>query len=245
MSIIKIINSIVSKRQKVMVKMPTGTESSNGRYKYYPIGFHGDKYLIEFAMSIISKSKYFIETGSNVGSTIAFVAKSTSKVFSYSCEPDKVAYDYAKMNTENLKVEMFNETSQLFLQRIKNQFSNLFSDEVTFWLDAHGYGYEWPLKEEIKFITNHFKKAYIFIDDFKVPNFDCFGYDSYEDQECSYEFIKNSMSTNHSYSIYYPCYTERTSSHHPLRGWCLIEYGHCGVEMIPENLRNKITHIIL
>jgi hypothetical protein len=112
--------------------------------------------------------------------------------------------------------------------------------EVLFWLDAHGYGFEWPLREEVSVITTYWQKAYLLIDDFLVPGLDCFGYDEYKGQVCSFDYIKNSLNDQHEYSLYYPPYIERTSKHHPLRGWGLIEYGHCAKLDLPETTRSRI-----
>jgi len=214
--------------------------STNHRFTFYDIGFHGDKYLIDLVTSIMSNCNYFIETGANVGTTVAYAAKLNPEIQCFSCEPDEEAFKHALANTKELNVELFNETSQAFLKRIAGQYASLFSEEVAFWLDAHGYGYRWPLREEIAFITHNFSKAYILIDDFKVPGMDCFGYDSYEDQECSYEYIKEFMSPKHTYRLYYPNYTERTSEHHHLRGWCLIEYGHNNDIELSSELKLRI-----
>ena len=56
---------------------------------------------------------------------------------------------------------------------------HIFRQNVLFWLDAHGYGFKWPLKDEVRFIAEKFKHAYILIDDFKVPGLGCFGFDEY------------------------------------------------------------------
>ena len=102
--------------------------------------------------------------------------------------------------------------------------ASIFDKKVLFWLDAHGHGFEWPLKEEIAFITKNFKNAAIFIDDFKVPHNENFLWDSYDGQYCSFDYIKDSI-VNDSYSLYYPDYNIKTSEHHPLKGWAVIFLG--------------------
>lgn len=213
------------------------------KYVFHDVGFHGDEYLIEIVQNVMRQSTYFIETGANVGTTLAYVSKINPEIHCLSCEPDNDAYFRALTNTKGLNVELYNETSQDFMERLTRQYSLIFSENVVFWLDAHGYGYEWPLRKEIKFISEHFEKAYIFIDDFKVPGLDCFGFDSYNGQECSYEYIKDYLSSIHSYNLYYPNYTDKTSTHHPLRGWCLIEFGHDASLNVPDGLDKKTNHI--
>ena len=105
-------------------------------------------------------------------------------------------------------------------------------------MDAHDYGFEWPLKYEVEFITSNFKEYFIIIDDFKVPHCTLFGYDSYNEQECSYDFIKDSIKEQ-SYRLIYPGYTDKTSKHHPLRGWGLIVPNSISIDF-PKAIKNNI-----
>jgi len=208
---------------------------------FFNVGFHGDTYLSDLVDTITKEVNVFVETGTNVGSTIAYVARTYPHIRCLSCEPDIEAFQYAMKNTAGLSnVTIYNETSQEFLSRIKRQHAELFEQNTLFWIDAHGYGFKWPLKEEIAFITTNFKAANILIDDFKVPGLDCFAYDEYQGQECSFDYIKNSINLKLNYNIYYPNYTERTSKHHPLRGWGLIVFGHGHELKIPDSLRDKV-----
>ncbi len=193
---------------------------NKSRFYFHPVGFHGDKYLIKLIDTIIPDCDLFIETGTNVASTLAYVAKKYPNVQCFSCEPDVSAYNKAISNTNHLiNAFIYNEPSQVFLKRFDAL--EAFDKKVLCWLDAHDYGHEWPLKEEISYLTAKFNHFFIFIDDFKVPGMDCFGYDVYNDQECSYEFIKNNIAVKE-YFLHYPSYTKKTSKHHPLRGWGLI-----------------------
>jgi hypothetical protein len=183
----------------------------------------------------------FIETGANVGSTLAYVARKYPDIQCFSCEPDCAAFQRAKKNTEHLpNVTVRNTTSPDFLRWLAKQCPDCFSDAL-FWLDAHGRGFKWPLKEEVAFISANCASAYILIDDFKVPGLDAFGYDEYGGQECSFDYIKDVLQTNLEYRLYYPRYVERTSSYHPLRGWGLIEFGHSSELSLPRNLHGKVT----
>lgn len=205
-------------------------------------GFHGDKYLQKVADVLLERCDYFIETGTNVGSTLAYVARNHPDVACLSCEPHKDSYDEAKKNTSQYhNVTIFNKTSQEFIKTIQNM--NLTDEKVLFWLDAHGYGFKWPLKEEIEYITHNFKKAYILIDDFMVPGRDMFKWDEYQDQECSFEYIKGVINSECKISLFYPSYTEKTSTFHPLTGWGLIVYGYDDM-IFPEELKDKILQQI-
>ena len=85
------------------------------------------------------------------------------------------------------------------------------------------------------------------IDDFLVPGIDCFSYDEYDGQICSFNYIKGSLSYKHEYRLYYPTYINRTSKHHPLRGWGLVEFGHAAEletsERIKRNTKKTLVNI--
>ena len=189
-----------------------------------PEGFHGDRYTQKLVNFLIQDCKYFIETGSNVGSTLSFVARTYPSVQCLSCEPDNDAIKEARKNTAAYgNVTIYHELSQKFLERLDKEFSHLYNEKVLFWLDAHGYGFKWPLKDELAFIMKNFKKAYILIDDFKVPGKEMFVYDQYETQICSYDYVKDAIPSSAEYDLYYPGYTEKTSNFHPLQGWGLFD----------------------
>ena len=229
--------NIIERLKKLI---PSAGNSEEGRFKFQAVGFHGDLYLLSLVDLLMSNCSIFVETGANVGTTLAYVAKKFPRIQCYSCEPDAMAYRYARRNTHQLRnVRLYNESSQVFLKRLIND--GLSSDgDVLFWLDAHGYGFEWPLIEEIDRITTNWKKAYILIDDFRVPHLDCFGYDEYDGQVCSFEYIEASLSRANDYRLYYPSYSDKTSEHHPLRGWGLIEYGHEEALVFGQGLVNKV-----
>lgn len=196
-----------------------------GRYRIHPVGFHGDKYLIELVELLIKKCSHFVETGANVGTTLRFVADRNPHLECYSCEPDLLAYKLLKKNISgftNCNVKrMYSE--DFLMDLFKN--TGIVNEMPVFWLDAHGYGFPWPLKNEISLITNSVMKAFILIDDFKVPDNDSFLFDEYNGQVCSYEYIQNSLNSSKGYRFWYPSYSDRTSTHHPLKGWVLIEFG--------------------
>jgi len=196
--------------------------------KRYP-GFHGDKYLQEAVLTCFDKSEAFIETGANIGNSLEFILTNRPKQSDcFSCEPDKVLYKQAvdflkdKVHEWPLKHRFFNKESLPMLEYIR-AFHD-FSSATTFWLDSHSDTL-WPLKEELEFITGNFNHGYIFIDDFKVPGSSRFGYNTHSTgEEYSFENIKEALSKDCDYRLHYPDYTEKTSTHHPLVGWCMIQF---------------------
>jgi hypothetical protein len=218
-------------------------DTSEDRLALGNVGFHGDLYLLELVDTIIRQCKYFVETGANVGTTLAYVARTYPNVFCLSCEPNKVAYRRAKGNVSKYSnVAIYNETSQKFLKRLlKDQY--ILTSDALYWLDAHGYGFKWPLREEIRVLTRYCTKAFFLIDDFRVPGLDCFGYDEYDNQICSFEYIKDLLNETCEYRLYYPRYTDRTSTFHPLRGWGLIELGQSRGIDLAETLSGKVRRV--
>jgi hypothetical protein len=211
--------------------------------QFINIGFHGDEYLLHLTGYIAGKCKVFVETGANVGSTLAYVARSYPTLRCLSCEPDQLAFEQANANAGKYgNVALFNGTSQQFIEHLAKNEQRLISELCFFWLDAHGYGFEWPLKKELEFITTRFSSGYILIDDFKVPGREQFGYDQYQEQVCSYDHVKDALNPAKAYQLYYPTYKDQTSKHHSLRGWGLLVFGHDDFH-IPEQLADKMEEV--
>lgn len=210
----------------------------------YPSGFHGDIYLQKVVRFVAAKSELFIETGTNVASTLHYFARTNPGIDCFSCEPDKEAFLLASKNVDGLQnVHLYNQMSQDFLKSLAEHCGkDVFGKPAVFWLDAHGWGFEWPLKYEIRFITENFRQAYIFIDDFLVPGHPEFEYDSTENAVCSFDYVKDSFAPGREYQIIYPDYTEHTSTHHPLVGWILISSPHADLEF-PDDLNDKVKKI--
>lgn len=189
----------------------------------YPSGFHGDTIFQSLVDVISARSTVFIETGTNSGSTLTHVARTYPHLRCYSCEPDKEAYAAAARHlAEFPAVELRNATSQQFLPGVLDEIKG---EVPLFWLDAHGWGFEWPLRFEVETITRALDSAYILIDDFRVPHLPQFEFDKTDDYECSFEHIASALNPARAYTLVYPNYTERTSKHHPLCGWGLLCFG--------------------
>jgi len=218
---------------------PFKRKRDEASYKFQEVGFHGDEYLLALADDLVTRQRIecFIETGTNVGSTLSYFAKRHPQVQSLSCEPNTEAYRRAKEHVGDLgNVELFNERSQDFLAILENR-PDLFTKNCLFWLDAHGYGFEWPLRDEVRFVAEHFARAHMLIDDFRVPGLECFRYDEYKGQVCAYEYVREALGSC-PHQLFYPRYRDRTSRHHPLTGWGLIVLGSDYV--VPERLSAKI-----
>jgi hypothetical protein len=193
-----------------------------------PVGFHGDRYLLAIVDHLAASADFFVETGTNTGTTLSYFARRFPHITCLSCEVDtERAVPLARERTSDLEnVTIFEEPSQAFLQRLARDYSHLFPRRGLFWLDAHGHGFEWPLKDEVRFIFERIDRGAILIDDFLVPGLETvFQHDQYGGQDCSFEYIRDAIPPGVNFRLYYPDYTERTSTHHPLCGWGLMQFG--------------------
>ena len=209
-----------------MIRLFSGKRRTASSYEFRDVGFHGDQHLLAVVEDILVRERIdvFIETGTNVGSTLVYLAARHPKIEALSCEPDGEAWRRARENARGLaNVEIHHLSSVDFMKLLATR-EGLFRKRCLFWLDAHGYGFQWPLREEIRFVAENFETAFVMIDDFRVPGLDCFRYDEYKGQVCSYEFIRDSLGSR-AHQVFAPRYTDRTSKHHPLVGWGLIVLG--------------------
>jgi Glycosyltransferase family 10 (fucosyltransferase) C-term/Alpha-(1,3)-fucosyltransferase FucT N-terminal domain len=191
-----------------------------------PVGFHGDRHLLRLADRLLATVDTFVETGANVGTTLGWVAQRFPHLRALSCEPDAAACEVARRHAaRRAGVEVFCETSQRFIERLEREPADFFARPVLLWLDAHGYGFEWPLRDEVAFATRRFARGYLLIDDFEVPGEPAFGFDAYDGNVCSFEHVESALAPGLEYDLYYPAYTEHTSPFHPLRGWGLVAFG--------------------
>jgi hypothetical protein len=210
--------------------------------QFLDIGFHGDKYLIELVFAAAQRCSQFVETGANVGSSLCYLAGNFPRLQCYSCEPDAEAFQFARQKAGALaNVRLYHEASPQFFHTVAGQQPGFCGRDTVFWLDSHGYGFRWPLREEIEFITGHFDSAHIFIDDFKVPGQPQFLFDEYDGQICGLELIADRLAKNLDYRFTFPCYQDKTSTHHPLKGWVLITYGRANTLEVPASIKGKVT----
>jgi hypothetical protein len=190
-----------------------------------PHGFRGDLVLLQAVDALVLHAKIhtFIETGSFYGMTTRHMASSYPHLACYSCEPDKFRYKQAQLATLDLpNCTLTNEESPHLLERLIER-ADAVQQPTLFWLDAHGYGFNWPLRREIELIVKYWNTPYILIDDFKVPDCEQFGYDVYDAQECSYDYIADLLNMRTDLRIWYPNYDPQTVDW-PARGWCLITF---------------------
>jgi predicted O-methyltransferase YrrM len=157
--------------------------------------FNGQEIRRKIVDDIFEKSgvSNIIETGSYLGdSTIYFAEK--YKLPIYTCELIGRYYMFSKLRLRTFKnIELVQEDSRKYLNNLATR-KNIDKEKVTFfYLDAHWQD-DLPLKEELEIILNHWKKAVIMIDDFKVEGDSGYGFDNYgEGRQLSFKYIENKI----------------------------------------------------
>src|SRR5689334_20595126 len=102
---------IFSKRKKA--------NRDEASYQFRDIGFHGDKYLLALVDDLVTREgiECFIETGTNVGTSLIYLARRHPQVRALSCEQDAEACRRARGHAQGLaNVEVHNLASADFLK---------------------------------------------------------------------------------------------------------------------------------
>ena len=150
--------------------------------------FNHDKYISHTILTLrdLFKIDTIIETGTFLGETTAFQSENFKNV--YSIEVLKENYQIAsdKLNSLNLKANLYLGKSEELLKSIILE--NKITSKSIFFLDAHWY--ECPLKQELDIIAECNIKPIIAIHDFVVPNSKTLGFDNYNNQPFTYEWLK-------------------------------------------------------
>lgn len=146
----------------------------------------------QFCKSVVKLMEKFnltmaVETGSNVGLTTKFFESIFNRVDAF--EINKVWLDYSISNSRPKCMSNYHlgNSGDILIDVL----NNVRDERIFFYLDAH-WGSYWPLRDEIKQITYHFKdNCILMIDDVKVPGYNEINYDNYNGMECSYEYVKD------------------------------------------------------
>lgn len=192
------------------------------------VGFHGDKKLMEVIDVLSNHIQVFVETGTESGSTIAYMDRMYPHLQCYTCEIDDKTYNQTveKLKDNHPNIHFHHRHSVRFLQDLAIQGFPLF------WLDAHSHGYGGSsLTEEIETIMELWDQGYIMIDDFKVPHDNRFGYDRYKDVgDLEWSLIEPVVRGIDTDGPVYPHYEPEKIS----RGWILFAFGKARLPELPD-----------
>ncbi len=148
--------------------------------------FNGDKFLDKEFQRLIEEFgvQTLIETGTYLGQTTSRLSELCNKVETIEIRED--FYLQAQKNLKNIgNVNMRLGDAPAILDQILPKVYQ----PIGVFLDSH-WSYPTPLKGEFEVIAKHGKPAFICIHDMKNPNDPTMGYDSYKDQEYTFEAIK-------------------------------------------------------
>ncbi|MCH9617126.1 MAG: hypothetical protein SP4CHLAM5_04780 [Chlamydiia bacterium] len=182
-----------------VIKVPNLTPTEKEHYKDYCYDYKNreeNKYVFnseyELCKSVEMLKERFnlsvaVESGSFMGGTTNFLSSIFPRVDSF--EINEKYIDAAKIRFKDQpNVYIHGEDSGKMLGDL---LSKLPVERIFFYLDAH-WGEYWPLRDEIKQITEHCKdNCIVMIDDVRVPGNDKIGYDTYQDRICGYEYVKD------------------------------------------------------
>jgi hypothetical protein len=130
-----------------------------------------------------------VETGTCFGSTTIFLAKNFGAVCTIEINKEylSIAVDrFVEAGVRDTVKAYLGDSSVVLADIIK---LHRVEDDTIFFLDAH-WNNHCPLLEELAAIASAKLKPVIVIHDFKVPNEPELGFDSYDGQPFTYEWIK-------------------------------------------------------
>lgn len=190
------------------------------------LGFHGDAHLLRLVDEVLDHCEVFVETGSNLGNTAVYVARRRPALPVFSCDPGPEAFAIASERAANLpNADIRKRPSPEFLNDLLREDPAIARRVTLFYLDAHGYGFHWPLWDEAALATRRWRSAFMLVDDCKVEGRPEFAFDVRGDLECSLASIAPELAPGRTYQVLQPSYTDRTSAFHPLVGTALIWWG--------------------
>jgi hypothetical protein len=179
---------------------------------------NGQYYRRKIISELLKKINFdsIIETGTEYGFSTAYFSTFGKKVFSI--EKSTILFYLAKKKLENFKNIHLILNDSKNIKKILNQYEIDKESKVFFYLDAHSEN-DYPILEELEFITSSYQNNLIIIDDFQVPNDDGYGFDSFNGRKLNLKLISKSLIGKN--FIYFPKISSNIETGR-LRGYVLI-----------------------
>ena len=176
-----------------------------------PSAFNGDTLLGQRIEALIKDRAIglVVETGSYCGVTPQALSEVCPRVISIESNP---TYHAALPVIPGVEF-MLADSGQMLT-------SFEYPETTLFFLDAH-WGPHWPLRDELRQITDINTRPVILIHDFEVPGHPELGFDSYGEAKCNWNYVRDLVVDIYGvdrFTLTYP--TEARGSQ---RGWVLIE----------------------
>jgi len=220
------IESRIGRIESVLAEIALNTELE--WEKFY---LNGQLFRRKIISEILTSINFdcIVETGTEYGFSTAYFSTFNKKVFSI--EKSKPLFYLAKKKLENFKKIhlIFNDSKNIESILKEKKIDN--ANRVFFYLDAH-HENDYPLLDELKFITSFYNNNLILIDDFQVPGDDGYGFDSFNGKKLNLNLISSSL-IGENY-IYFPKVSSKIETGR-LRGYVLITND--------EEIRKKLDSI--
>jgi hypothetical protein len=153
--------------------------------------FNNDKFIQQEFLKLKDRFgiKAVIETGTCLAGTAIFLGKNFDRVFTI--ETNKA---WLKIAISRIEAAGVGDKIKAYLGKSENLLGDIIQlyslgDNIICWLDAH-WNESCPLQDELRAIAKNKIKPVIVIHDFKVDGEPALGYDSYNGQAFTYEWIK-------------------------------------------------------
>jgi len=175
-------------------------------------GFHRDKVYRALMQEVLEALPVtsFVETGTWRGDSTQTIAMRHPKLAIFTSEVVEKSFNLARAALKkypNITQDL--GSSDEFIARLIA--GKRTGDLPFFFLDAHWHTY-WPLRAELKHISEARLRSVMVIDDFEVPGQPQFGYDIdgggelKEGLRCNLDYIRPSLGAANSYRILFPKY---------------------------------------
>jgi hypothetical protein len=154
------------------------------------LGYEGDTYIGIEIKKLVSQHniELIVETGTYFGYTTLRLAEIANVI---TIELQHAHYLEASQtfneNKSDHRIDLIHGDT---VQVLTDLCPNLQKNNVLFFLDAH-WEKHCPLLDELRIISENKMKPIICIHDFKVPNREDLGYDSYNGQDFTFDWIKS------------------------------------------------------
>jgi predicted O-methyltransferase YrrM len=168
----------------------------------WPAPLNGQRSRQELIRALVRalRPRAVFESGTYRGATTHFLHHvSGAPVYSAEKNP-KYARAAARCLHNFPQVRVVNRDSRSALRMLKES-ASLPLSRVLFYLDAH-WEADLPLRDEVRMVTESWQSSVIVIDDFKVPDDDGYGFDTWGNDQLSIEYLGKEALRN--YSVHWP-----------------------------------------